>query len=94
MLSVLLFNIIAYVQVFLLVDSHNFLQIRAADIWRDSQDEDLQHRLLDYHMRITVEGLGINPPPLPHIMFEGCTDYSQLELEFDMGKKGTCHKRL
>ena len=54
-----------------------FQQIRASDIWRENQHEDLQHRLLDYHLKITMKGTNFDPPT---IKFEGSTDDSQLDI--------------
>ena len=58
-------------------------QIRASDIWRESQHEDLQDRLQDYHLKITMKGTEFDPPP---IKFEGSTDDSQLEMQFEINE--------
>ena len=63
-----------------------FHQIRASDIWRESQHEDLLHHLLDYHLKITMRGTDFDPPP---IKFEGSTDDSQLDIHFEIGYSGT-----
>ena len=61
-------------------------QIRASDIWRESQHEQLQHRLLDHHIKITVKERGFKPPL--YIMFKGSTDDSQMQMKFHMNSKG------
>ena len=61
----------------IIVLSFLFQQIRASDIWRESQHEDLQHRLIDYHLKITMKGTEFDPPT---IRFEGSTDNSQLDM--------------
>ena len=61
----------------IMVFSFLFQQIRASDIWRKSQHEDLQHRLLDYHLKITMKGREFDPPT---IKVEGSTDDSQLDI--------------
>ena len=37
---------------------------------------------MDYHLKITMTGLNLHYPP--PIMFEGCTDDSQLEIKFEI----------
>ena len=70
-----------------MVFSFQFQQIRASDIWTESQHEDLQHRLLDYHLKITMKGTEFDPPT---IKFEGSTYDSKLDIQLRIdvyGKK-------
>ena len=53
-------------------------QIRASDICRESQHEDLQDRLLDYHLKIIMEGINFKPPP---IKFKGSTEEIQFSVK-------------
>ena len=57
--------------------NYPFQQIRASDIWRESEHEDLQHRLLDYHLKIMIRGKWFDPPT---IKFEGSTDDSMMDI--------------
>ena len=57
---------------------YSIQQIRASDIWRESEHEDLQHRLLDYHVKVTMRGTRFDPPT---IKFEGSTDDSMMNIQ-------------
>ena len=63
-------------------------QIRASDIWRESEHEDLQHRLLDYHIKVTMRGTRFDPPT---IKFEGSTDDSQLDVHMKFHRTACPH---
>ena len=82
----------------IMVFSILFQQIRASDIWRESQHEDLQHWLLDYHLKITMKGTEFDPPM---IKFKASTDDSQLDIHLWIDYEGmkefvqicTCRRR-
>ena len=63
-------------------------QIRASDIWRESQHEQLQYHLLDHHIKITVKETGGPLRPPLYIMFKGSTDDSQMQMRFHMNSEG------
>ena len=65
-----------------------FQQIRASDIWRESEHEDLQHRLLDYHVKVTMKGTEFYPPAIYNIKFEGSTDDSLLDIRLEINDDG------
>ena len=75
---------IIYYKVIISAVNYPFQQIKASDIWRESEHEDLQHQLLGYHVKITMKGNVFDPPA---IKFEGSTDDSQLDinLKIDYG---------
>ena len=65
--------------------NYPFQQIKASDIWRENEHEDLQHRLLDYHIKITLKGTEFDPPT---IKFEGSTDDSMMDIHPQIGYAG------
>ena len=65
--------------------SYPFQQIRASDIWRESEHEDLQHCLLDYHIKVTMRGTVFDPPTFK---FEGSTDDSMMDINLWIGYGG------
>ena len=65
--------------------NYPFQQIRASDIWRESEHEDLQHWLLDYHVKVTMRGTEFDPPT---IKFEGSTDDSMMDIHSRIDYKG------
>ena len=65
--------------------NYPFQQIRASDIWRESEHEDLQHRLLDYHLKVTMRGTRFDPPT---IKFEGSTDDSMMNIHLRINYEG------
>ena len=50
-----------------------------------SEHEDLQHRLLDYHVKVTMRGTEFNPPT---IKFEGTIDDSMMDIHPRIDYKG------
>ena len=62
---------------------HVIQQIRASDIWRESEHEGL----LDYFLKIKMKGTEFGPPT---IKFKGSTDDSQLDIRLQIDYKGTC----
>ena len=65
--------------------NYHFQQIRVSDIWRESEHEDLQHRLLDYRVKITMIGTRFDPPT---IKFEGSTDDSMMDIHPRINYRG------
>ena len=55
-------------------------QIRASDIWRESEHEGL----LDYYLKIKMKGTEFDPPT---IKFKGSTDDSQLDIHLRIDYK-------
>ena len=66
--------------------NYPFQQIRASDIWRESECEDLQHRLLDYHVKVTMRGTRFDPPTM--IKFEGSMDDSMMDIHLRIDLNG------
>ena len=65
--------------------NYSFQQIRASDIWRESEHEDLQHRLLDYHVKVIMRGATSDSPI---IKFEGSTDDSMMDIHLRINSYG------